>query len=125
MLAVTESGSAATNSGAGIFVGEGVGVAVRVYVGLADVGEGVADLVFFTGDGLAVASLAGDAAVVLQPASRPTAAIALIDRTVTRPAAVDGADADEPFIVVSVPHKSGHSGQAIGRVWTLRADCWQ
>ena len=104
-LAVTESGSAATNSGPGILVGVGVGVDVLVYVGLAEVGEGVADLDFLVGDGLADASVAVDASGEPQAASiatRPSEpARVAVPRTVLR------RFRNVPLILVSVPHICG------------------
>lgn len=103
-LAVTESGSAATNSGPGGFVGVGVGVGVgfRVYVGLAEVGDGVADLDFLVGEGLADPSVEVDASEEPQAASIATSPSE--PAITTAPRAVLRRFRNVPLILVSVPH---------------------
>lgn len=85
-----------------------------MYVGLAEVGVGVADFGFLTGEALVVGSSVDEdvgelhaATAIRSPA--PQSAIAL-------PRTIRGPRRSEPVMFVSVPYICGHSGQPFARV---------
>lgn len=112
-VAETVSGNEVTNSGDGGLVGVGELVGLRVKVGLAEVGDGLADFDFLDAVGLGVCSVE-DEVGELHAASRPMRPVAQSEIVQMRVARVPRIS--EPVMFVSVPYIRGHFGQCRCRV---------
>lgn len=122
--AETESGNEATNRGEGGLVGVGELVGLRVKVGLADVGDGVADFDFLDAVGLGVCSV-DDEVGELHAASTPMRPTVHSEMVQMRTARVPRLN--EPVMFVSVPYIGGQFGQCRCRVssrlgWPVGSD---